>query len=107
MSAVEIVNILVKMSMPAKAINPSEIEAEISCTRSGKQKTTTTNKIIIPQNPHFHTDILHACDIAEDVGIAFGYNNLKAEIPRTFTVAAQNPLNKITDAIRVTNYFFS
>lgn len=26
--------------------------------------------------PFVRSDILHACDIAEDVGIAYGYNNI-------------------------------
>ena len=35
-------------------------------------------------------DVLHACDIYEDIAIAFGYNNIKEMMPwRTSTVAQQ------------------
>ena len=35
--------------------------------------------------PFIRSDILHACDIAEDVGIAFGYNNIPKLWPGTNT----------------------
>lgn len=46
-------------------------------------------------------DVLHACDVVEDVGIAYGYNNLTIIPPPTHTVARQQPLNKLTDQLRV------
>jgi len=48
----------------------------------------------------FPTDILHACDIMEDVAIAYGFNNLKKTIPKTNTFGQQFPLNKLTDLLR-------
>ena len=35
------------------------------------------------------SDVLHACDIVEDVAIAFGYNNVKMTFPKTNCVAKQ------------------
>ena len=51
--------------------------------------------------PITRTDILHPCDIAEDVGIAFGYNNIQKVIPKTMTVGREQPLNLVTDLLRV------
>lgn len=51
----------------------------------------------IPPTRH---DILHACDIYEDVAIAYGYNNLEKTIPKTMTVAKQLPINKLSDQMR-------
>ena len=51
----------------------------------------------IPPTRH---DILHACDIYEDVAIAYGYNNIAKTIPKTMTIARQLPLNKLTDQLR-------
>lgn len=31
--------------------------------------------------PIFRGDVLHACDIAEDLAISFGYNNIEAVLP--------------------------
>ena len=33
--------------------------------------------------PPTRQDILHACDIAEDVGVAYGFNNLVKKLPGT------------------------
>lgn len=51
--------------------------------------------------PITRTDILHPCDIAEDIGIGYGYNNIKKVIPKTMTVGKEQPLNLVTDLLRV------
>jgi len=50
--------------------------------------------------PPTRTDILHPCDVLEDVAIAFGYNNIVKTVPKTVTVGLHNPLNKFTDYLR-------
>ena len=45
-------------------------------------------------------DILHECDIAEDVAIAYGYNNLNIVPPNTVTTGGQQPLNMLCDLLR-------
>lgn len=50
--------------------------------------------------PPTRSDVLHPCDIMEDVAIAYGYNNLKWEVPRTVTVAKQQPINCFADLVR-------
>lgn len=52
--------------------------------------------------PVTRADVLHQCDIMEDVAIGFGFNSL----PRTFpgksgTIAAPLPINKLTDIVRL------
>jgi phenylalanyl-tRNA synthetase beta chain len=39
--------------------------------------------------PPTRRDIIHACDIYEDVGIAFGYNNITKTLPKTMTISQQ------------------
>ena len=56
-------------------------------------------EVTIPPTRH---DILHACDIYEDVAISYGYNNIKQTIPKTMTIASQLPVNKLTDQLRET-----
>ena len=46
-------------------------------------------------------DVIHACDVIEDVAIAYGYNNIKRTIPNTNCIAEQFPINKLTDLLRV------
>mmetsp|Transcript_16091 Transcript_16091/g.27173 ORF Transcript_16091/g.27173 Transcript_16091/m.27173 type:complete len:313 (+) Transcript_16091:510-1448(+) len=45
-------------------------------------------------------DILHSCDIAEEVGIGYGFNNIPKVYPPTNTVGAFIPENKFTDLLR-------
>lgn len=50
--------------------------------------------------PPTRADVIHAIDVAEDVAIAYGYNNIVKTIPQTNTIAAQLPINKLSDALR-------
>ena len=54
-------------------------------------------KVEIPPTRH---DIIHACDIYEDVAIAYGYNNILKTLPATNTIAVQYPINKLSDQLR-------
>ncbi|KAI8849468.1 hypothetical protein BC829DRAFT_391341 [Chytridium lagenaria] len=76
----EMVDLLSKMSLSAE---PGSVEGSI-----------------VVSIPPTRSDILHACDVAEDVAIAFGYNNIVETAPQANTVAAPFPLNKLTDMVR-------
>ncbi|VDL86095.1 unnamed protein product [Nippostrongylus brasiliensis] len=56
-----------------------------------------TLKVTVPPTRH---DILHECDVAEDVGVAYGFNNLELRLPESNTVAEAFPLNKLSDLLR-------
>mmetsp|Transcript_28727 Transcript_28727/g.45047 ORF Transcript_28727/g.45047 Transcript_28727/m.45047 type:complete len:618 (+) Transcript_28727:338-2191(+) len=56
-----------------------------------------TLDVTVPPTRH---DILQACDVAEDVAIAYGYNNVPRRVPPTNTVGKQLPLNKMSDLLR-------
>jgi len=73
------VSLLNKMGLVPKKLNDNRISVEVPITRS---------------------DILHPCDVAEDVAIAYGYNNVQDALPPTTTLGAQLPLNKVSDLIR-------
>ncbi|XP_052760475.1 phenylalanine--tRNA ligase beta subunit-like [Mya arenaria] len=76
----EMARLLSKMCMESEAINGGKnVKVEIPPTRR---------------------DVLHNCDIWEDVAIAYGFNNLKWTIPNTNTIANQFPINKLTDLMR-------
>lgn len=48
-------------------------------------------KSSVAHYPAWRTDILHEVDIAEDIAIAYGYNNLTPEIPNISTVGSEDP----------------
>ncbi|KAL7825414.1 hypothetical protein AOLI_G00326210 [Acnodon oligacanthus] len=51
--------------------------------------------------PPTRSDVIHACDIMEDAAMAYGFNNITRTTPRTYTVANQLPLNKLTELLRM------
>lgn len=55
---------------------------------------------ILVQVPPTRSDILHACDVMEDVAIAYGYNNITKTMPGANTVGGPLPINKLSDLIR-------
>jgi len=79
LSADKIADLLSKMSLPSKALDGNRVEVEVGPTRH---------------------DILHPCDIMEDVAIAYGYNNIVKTMPKSMTIATQQPMNKLTDLLR-------
>uniref|UniRef100_A0A8D0AIS2 Phenylalanine--tRNA ligase beta subunit n=1 Tax=Sander lucioperca TaxID=283035 RepID=A0A8D0AIS2_SANLU len=79
-STEKIAQLLTKMCLRSQATGVGdEIEVEIPPTRS---------------------DVIHACDIMEDAAMAYGFNNVPHTTPRTYTVANQFPLNKLTELLR-------
>uniref|UniRef100_A0A673A6Q8 Phenylalanine--tRNA ligase beta subunit n=1 Tax=Sphaeramia orbicularis TaxID=375764 RepID=A0A673A6Q8_9TELE len=79
-STENIAQLLTRMCLLSRATGVGdEIEVEIPPTRS---------------------DVIHACDIMEDAAIAYGFNNITRTTPRTYTVANQFPLNKLTELLR-------
>ncbi len=52
--------------------------------------TKKKGKEIIALVPAYRADILHQIDLAEDVAIAYGYDNLKEEIPNVATIGEES-----------------
>jgi phenylalanyl-tRNA synthetase beta chain len=74
-----ILKCLKKMELDGKILNDKEIEVAAPITRS---------------------DILHQCDIAEDLAISYGYNNIKKQVTQTLCYGKQQPYNKLSDMLR-------
>ena len=51
--------------------------------------------------PPTRSDVLHACDVMEDVAIAFGFNRIPTRVPPTVTVGRALPLNALSDLLRL------
>jgi phenylalanyl-tRNA synthetase beta chain len=73
------------------------IIVDVPCTRSGMRSYRCYYHFL---SVVVFSDILHACDIVEDVAIAFGFNNIPIAAPKTATIGYQQPLNKLTDLLR-------
>jgi len=79
LSPEEVSNLLTKMSLESKVTGEDSVGVHVPITRP---------------------DVLHPCDIAEDVGIAYSYNKIVKRLPKVHTFAKQNPLNHFTDLLR-------
>jgi phenylalanyl-tRNA synthetase beta chain len=79
LSAEQICALLKKMMLKVEPVNAEFVRVAVSPIRS---------------------DIIHACDVMEDVAIAYGFNKIPSRIPPTSCIAAPYPLNKLTDLLR-------
>lgn len=66
----------------------------LTCSPVGRESQL---KVTIPPTRH---DILHECDLAEDLALAYGYNAIPVSMPQSNTVAQPFPLNKLSDQLR-------
>lgn len=67
------------------------------CLKSKVSSSGKGVRVTIPPTRH---DVIHACDIYEDVAIAYGYNKIARTLPKTNTIGQQLPLNKLSDLLR-------
>ncbi|KAH0451888.1 hypothetical protein IEQ34_019187 [Dendrobium chrysotoxum] len=65
-----------------------------------KEKLGTGNYVITVHVPPTRSDILHPCDVMEDVAIAYGYDKIPKTKPKCMTTGGQQPLNVFSDKIR-------
>lgn len=63
-------------------------------------KTKVIGTKLCVEIPPTRPDVIHACDIIEDVAIAYGYNNIQMTIPQSGTISSEFSLNKLTDQLR-------
>lgn len=50
--------------------------------------------------PFWRGDILHECDILEDIAICYGYTKIVPTLPPCATIGSRLRLNKFTDRLR-------
>jgi len=73
----------------------------ISLLESLRHKVEIVNDQMLKViSPPYRYDILHPIDIVEDVAIAIGYDNLKPEVPRTFTIGKELKKTKYLRKLR-------
>lgn len=58
------------------------------------------DKSIKVEIPPTRADILHPCDVIEDIGIGYGFNNIERAFPQNNTVGTYQPINKFADLLR-------
>lgn len=81
-------------------ISPQEMQALCNKVQLGPATLLENDTVLQVTVPPTRSDILHAVDIAEDIGIAYGYNNIVKKIPHTNTVGGEVPLHQLGDLLR-------
>lgn len=81
-------------------ITAEEMKTLCNKVQLGPAKLLENDTILEVTVPPTRSDILHPVDIAEDIGIAFGYNNIVKKVPTTCTVGGEFPLNLLGDLLR-------
>lgn len=72
--------------------------AKMAYTCKPSSKDSNILEVTIPPT---RADVLHQCDIMEDLAVCYGYNNLPRTAPtRSATVGAPLMVNKLSDIIR-------
>jgi len=67
------------MGLSAQEVNSNQVKVTIDCNRS---------------------DIMHPCDVAEDLAIAYNYNNIQEVDTPSATIGSQQLVNKVSDLLR-------
>uniref|UniRef100_A0A0G4GKK2 phenylalanine--tRNA ligase n=1 Tax=Chromera velia CCMP2878 TaxID=1169474 RepID=A0A0G4GKK2_9ALVE len=83
----------------APSLNAEKMASLLSRMGIGSRPASAEGKLAC-SIPITRSDVLHECDLAEDVAIAYGYNNIEAKIPPSLTFPAEQPINKLTDFVR-------
>jgi phenylalanyl-tRNA synthetase beta chain len=79
--------------------NLCKLLSKMSYTSAPSSKDSNILEVAIPPT---RADVLHQCDVMEDLAVCYGYNNLPRTAPsRSATVGAPLPVNKLSDIIRV------
>eukprot|EP00047_Mylnosiga_fluctuans_P004246 m.233425 g.233425 ORF g.233425 m.233425 type:complete len:608 (-) comp12514_c0_seq1:47-1870(-) len=96
---VSVESVYARMGIP-RDVTPQKIASLLT-----RMQLTATladgDKTLLVEVPPTRPDVLHECDIWEDVAISYGFNNITWTVPKVVTVGKQLPINKLTDQLRV------
>jgi len=68
--------------------------------RMGFGVPETGSNYLVVEIPPYRTDILHKRDVVDDVGRAYGYNNIRPVYPNTPSAGQLTPESRLSDAAR-------
>jgi len=57
------------------------------------------DEVLVQVGPTRH-DVIHQCDLEEDIAIAYGYNNIIKRAPALYTIGNEQEVNKLSDGVR-------
>jgi len=91
----EYINRILGLNLDAAKVG--ECAQKMGLVMKGTNEAGTFLKVEIPPT---RADILHPCDVIEDIGIGYGFNNIERVFPDNNTVGTYQPINKFSDLVR-------
>ena len=91
----EYINRILGLSLDTDKVR--ECAEKMGLVMKSASEDQTSVKVEIPPT---RADILHPCDVIEDIGIGYGFNNIPKKFPDNNTVGYMQPNNKMTDNLR-------
>jgi len=79
------------------SLTDEEIVKCLEKMRYGAKASKNTIEVSVPA---YRSDILHNCDLIEDIAIGYGFDKIKPELPGTLTTGKAHPISKLKDSIR-------
>jgi len=73
-----------------------EIITNLKKIRYGAQLSGNSIKVSVPA---YRSDILHNCDLIEDIAIAYGFDKIKPDLPSTSTTGRSHPISRSRDTL--------
>lgn len=81
-------------------VNLSAEQIASNLTRMCLKTTVQPDGKLSVEVPPTRHDVIHACDIYEDIAISHGYNNIARTLPSFMHFGREYPLNKLTEQLR-------
>ena len=107
-------NVTPVFEYPSIRIKPEEINEKLGLELKSEEIEKLLRKLrynafirgsgIDVQVPCYRVDVLHTVDVIEDVAIAYGYNNIQPEMPKSYTTGG---LSKTTRRLRLFRRLFT
>jgi phenylalanyl-tRNA synthetase beta chain len=74
-------------------------EEIISCLKKIRYGAQVEGDIIKVSVPAYRADIMHNCDLIEDIAIAYGFDKIKTTLPTTATTGKSHRISRVRDSI--------
>ncbi|KAA8493836.1 Phenylalanine--tRNA ligase beta subunit, cytoplasmic [Porphyridium purpureum] len=81
-------------------LDRERIQQLLAKMQLGSEMIASPHEALEVQCPITRSDIIHACDVAEDVAVAHGFDNIPARLPNVATIGGLLALNQLGDLLR-------
>ncbi len=94
-----------RLSEVKNILGLAEIEPERVCNFARQMmlmepRFDEAKKMIVVKAPPTRADILHECDVCEDIAVAYGFNNVVERLPPVMHTGAELPVMQLTELLR-------